>query len=610
MEDQGLNVLLDRLRQQTTGSPAPQSPNPNMGSPSGMPPQQQYHRGAERVNSAPISYPNDPSFFSSYPLYGQTPAKSQTPPVYNAPVPPASGQTDPSRTASLLGLLKFTQPAPTGAPASTVPIPRETILSPPPLAQSGTNYAPATSSTKSRPTNAQDLVASLLARSGQAGASAPTSSGEQQAPPPYTPSSTGGSEAAAGTRSSTSAPVNPQDLVFQLLNRPKPTQDDHVQGSGAENFDTQQTFVAEAVPPVEETTRVEDTTNGSQPQVNRTPSPAVDNSDVVPPPASGGSPHAIGSQAPAASGPSAPGPNKTLFTYVNPFEQLHNLTPKARTPTTKQPNSPGPTGNRKPMIPTPANPAEVPLPFSPKVEATNPVEDNDVFQQIDMRLKAQMERKAEENRKAEEQPRPQEQYLGSTEHTESGDFEGQQSTTGGDSEASREPSAKEGQDALEAPREPTASSDVLDRDEDEDADYVEQGPIKVYNFPMKPFSAITMNPDIPNSLRPRFPLGKMSDIARMPRQFDQLDRNLIAASASYIVYAISKSNGRGGIRVLRQEDGGDRVLNKDTMDRTFNVVIGRGERVLGTSVSGAVLWADVGEGFENGDWYIHPTLQW
>ena len=564
-----------------------------MGSPSGMPPQQQYHRGAERVNSAPISYTNDPSFFPSYP-YGQAPAKSQT--------PPASGQTDSSRTASLLGLLKFTQPAPAGTPASAVPIPRETILSPPPLAQSGANYAPATSSTQSRPTNAQDLVASLLARSGQAGASVPTSSGEQQVPPPYTSSSTGGSEAAAGTRSSTSAPVNPQDLVFQLLNRPKPTQGDHTQGSGTENFDTQQTFAVEAVPPVEETTRVEDTTNGSQPQVNRTPSPAVDNSDVVPPPASGGSPHAIGSQAPAVSGPSAPGPNKTLFTYVNPFDQLHNFTPKA----TKQPNSPGPTEIRKPMISSLENAAEVPLPFSPKVEAASLVEDNDVIQQIDMRLKAQIERKAEENRKTEEQPRTQEQYPGSTEHTESGDFEG---TTGGESEVSRELSAKEGQDVPEAPREPIASSDVLDRDEDEDADYVEQGPIKVYNFPMKPFSAITMNPEIPSALRPRFPLGKMSDIARMPRQFDQLDRNLIAASALYIVYAISKSNGRGGIRVLRQEDGGDRVLNKDTMDRTFNVVIGRGERVLGTSVSGAVLWADVGEGFESGDWYIHSTLQ-
>lgn len=489
-------------------------------------------------------------------------------------------------------------------------IPREAILSPPPLAQSGTNYAPATSPTQSRSTNAQDLVASLslLARSGQAGASAPTSSGEPQAPPPYPYSSTGGSEAAAGTRSSTSAPVNQQDLVFQLLNRPKPTQGDHTQDSGAENFDTQQAYVMEPVPPVEETVLVENTPNASQPQVNKTPSPAVGNSDVVPPPASGSSPHVIGSQAPALPGPSAPGPSKPLFTYVNPFEQLHNLTPKARTP--KQTNSPGSAGIRKPMIPAPVNPVEVPLPFSPKVEATNPVEDNDVLQQIDMRLKAQMERKAEESRKAEEQPRPQEQYPGSAGHTESGDFEGQQSTTGGDSEISREPSAKDGQDAPEALGEPTASSDVLDRDEDEDADYVEsQGPIKVYNFPMKPFSAIIMNPDIPNSLRPRFPLVKMSDIARMPRQFDQLDRNLIAASALYIVYAISKSNGRGGIRVLRQEDGGDRVLNKDTMDRTFNVAIGRGERVLGTSVSGAVLWADVGEGFEGGDWYILPTLQ-
>lgn len=598
---EGLNGLLDRLRKQASQSPAPQA-GTNTGSTSSLPPQQQYHR-EERVNSAPISYSNDPPFFSSYQPYGQPPAKSQTPPTYNPSVPlPSTGQTDPSRTASLLGLLKFTQAPSAVAPDTTVPIPRETILSPPPLAQSSTNYVPPTPA--SRPTNAQDLVASLLARSGQVGASAPVSSAEQL---PYNISNAA-SETTTGTRSPSSAPVNPQDLVLQLLNRPKPPQGDHAPNSGAENAEHEQSINAEAASSPMITTRAEEPLHRPQPQANRTPSPAAENSNMVSSPGAGGSPQAITSQvAPVSPAPSAPisGQNKTLFTYVNPFEQLHALHPKTRTP--KQ-NSPGPNGvQKRSMIPTPVNPVEIPLPFSPKVEPTGvEVEDTDVLHQMDMRLKAKMEKKEEEKTQiASDQSlqheREQASHSETSEQRDIVEHNSHQYASGND--MSREASIKEGHETQESPKDPTTSSDVIDRDEDEDTDYVEpQGPIKVFNFPMKPFSAITINADIPSSMRPRFPFGKMSDIARMPRQFDQLDRNLIAASPSYIVYAISKSNGRGGIRVLRQEDGKDRVLNKDTMDRTFNVVIGRGERVLGTAVSGAVLWADIGEGFEAGDW--------
>lgn len=597
MADQSLNGLFERLRQQTGQSAAP---NPKTGSPSNMPPLQQYPRPTERASS---TYTNDPSFFPQY-QYGQLPTKSQTPPTYNPPIPTvSSSQTDPNKAASLLGILRFTQAAPAGPQGSTMPIPREAILSPPPLGQSGISHSPSTGATQSRSTNGQDLVASLSAQLGQTGASV---SAEQHAQPPYTSSSTAGSEVAAGTRSSASTLLNPQDLVLQLFNKGKPTQSDQVQTASVESSGTEKPYVAEAVSSQFDIPRGVEATNSSEPQVNRTPSPNVGSSNPVTSTVSANSPHATGSQAaPASYIPSNSGPNKPIFTYVNPFDQFNHLTPKLRTP--KQTNSPGPNGIKRPVIPSPVNPIEVPLPSSPKADNSSPVDDVDVFQQIDMRLKAQIEKRAEETKKADsELPEPQGNYLEPVDKSEAGDHEGQQSTstTGGDSELSRDLSTKEEPGSQEIPTELLASSDVMDRDEGEETDYIEpQEPIKVYNFPMKPFSAITIHPNIPDSFRPRFPVGKMLDIARMPRQFDQLDRNLIAATTSYIVYAISKSNGRGGIRVLRQEDGKDRVLNKDTMDRTFNVVIGRGDRILGTAISGAVLWADIGEGFENGDWY-------
>ncbi|KAF8468353.1 hypothetical protein BDZ91DRAFT_679925 [Kalaharituber pfeilii] len=589
--------LFDRLRKQASQSPAPQSANSNMGSSPTMP-QQQYHR-EERVSSAP-SYTSETSTFlppPPYQPYEQASARSQTPPIYNPPLPAA---TDRNRTESLLGLLKFTHaPSPV---TSNSTIPRETVLSPPPLTQSGSTF-PASSSQShtSRLTNAQDLVASLLARSTVAN----PSNTEAHSQMPYNTTGPSSIDSTTGARSNL-APVNPQDLVLQLFNRPKPLQGNQSTVQNAEPDERDQDHVAETPSP-NANFGTEDI-QATQSPLQKTPTPPADPHSVN---LSGSGPftQATGSQqTPSSTAPGTSGPNKTLFTYVNPFDQLHALSPKNKAP--KQ-NSPGPNGIKKSMIPTPVNPVDIPLPFSPKVEPSKvEFDENDVLQQIDMRLKAQMEKREKQEEKAKEViepsvPEPLQPETGR--HPEIAESAGKKDVAGSD--MSKEHTDKDGQEPQETSKEPAQSSDAAEREEDEEADYVEhQGPIKVFNFPMKPFSAITINHDIPNSQRPRFPLTKMSDIARMPRQFDQLDRNLIAASSLYIVYAISKSNGRGGIRVLRQEDGQDRVLNKDTWDRTFNVVIGRGERILGTAVSGAVLWADIGEGFETNDWQSHSFI--
>ncbi|KAK0625856.1 hypothetical protein B0T14DRAFT_492289 [Immersiella caudata] len=124
-------------------------------------------------------------------------------------------------------------------------------------------------------------------------------------------------------------------------------------------------------------------------------------------------------------------------------------------------------------------------------------------------------------------------------------------------------------------------------------------PVKVYNFPMKPWIAITLLDS--EEPRPSFREEAILDIARLKKDFDQIDRNLVSASETYMAYGMSKA---GGLRVIRQEDGKDAKLFTDTKDRIFNVAISTSppnqhpkEAIIGTGVSGTVYWIQL----KNGD---------
>lgn len=126
-------------------------------------------------------------------------------------------------------------------------------------------------------------------------------------------------------------------------------------------------------------------------------------------------------------------------------------------------------------------------------------------------------------------------------------------------------------------------------------------PVKVFNFPMKPWISITMlETDEP---RPQFRDEVILDIARLKKEFDQIDRNLVTASESYMVYGMSKA---GGLRVIRQDDGKDAKLFTDTKDRIFNVAMSSTpsdlnitpkEAIIGTGISGTVYYVEI----KNGD---------
>ncbi|OAR00029.1 hypothetical protein LLEC1_00471 [Akanthomyces lecanii] len=126
-------------------------------------------------------------------------------------------------------------------------------------------------------------------------------------------------------------------------------------------------------------------------------------------------------------------------------------------------------------------------------------------------------------------------------------------------------------------------------------------PVKVYNFPMKPWISISLQEDATDP-RPQFRDESIMDIARLKKDFDQIDRNLYTASQTYMTYGMSK---QGGLRVIRQDDGKDAKVFTDTKDRIFNVAMSvtppdnegpHKEAIIGTGISGTVYWVQIKEG--------------
>ncbi|KAK7948157.1 uncharacterized protein PG986_009043 [Apiospora aurea] len=138
---------------------------------------------------------------------------------------------------------------------------------------------------------------------------------------------------------------------------------------------------------------------------------------------------------------------------------------------------------------------------------------------------------------------------------------------------------------------------VADSWESADADEIvvieeEPTPVKVYNFPMKPWISISLQEN--EESRPQFREEVILDIARVKKEFDQIDRNLVSSTKSFIVYGMSKA---GGIRVIRQDDGRDAKLFTETKDRIFNIAVSstpadihtaQKEAIIGTGISGTV----------------------
>ncbi|KAL7895589.1 hypothetical protein HDV63DRAFT_106528 [Trichoderma sp. SZMC 28014] len=125
--------------------------------------------------------------------------------------------------------------------------------------------------------------------------------------------------------------------------------------------------------------------------------------------------------------------------------------------------------------------------------------------------------------------------------------------------------------------------------------------VRVYNFPMKPWISITLQEDTTEP-RPQFREESIMDVAHLKKDFDQIDRNLYTASQSYMTHGMSK---QGGLRVIRQDDGKDAKVFRDTKDRIFNVAMSvtphdyegvPREAIIATGISGTVYWVQIKDG--------------
>ena len=121
--------------------------------------------------------------------------------------------------------------------------------------------------------------------------------------------------------------------------------------------------------------------------------------------------------------------------------------------------------------------------------------------------------------------------------------------------------------------------------------------IPVFNFPVRPFVAIIISGTSP-SVSTTFRKEALSEVARVKKEFDQSDRNLVTASHEFIGYALPKS----GVRIIRQDDAVDRKYFDDTRDRIFNTALSFAppgkfyhslQAFIATGVSGTVYWVAI-----------------
>ncbi|KAF1961388.1 hypothetical protein CC80DRAFT_464259 [Byssothecium circinans] len=493
----------------------------------------------------------------------------------NTPAPEQGGgaqQTPQQQSTHLLNLLRFNS-------QSNVPQARRASQN----TQNMQNM-PNTQSAEGVPSHgraavsAQDLVASFM---GGKSAQAPTSS---PVPPP-----------AARPEPTTASTQNPQDLLMRLLNHPKPAQSDsHSSRASA------QAFSPPVRSPVPETA-VEDVARGlAETQLEDKPSPM----------------RVFGSDSPSqfepltAARPSGP----PKFTYVNPFEKLEAASPRNRTPAPEASKSPAPSMHiLKPKHALDASssagessnqPTYKSRKLSPDASAhPHPHETvaeavSDLGEQVGKQVEEaldEVEGRTEANATTEASTEMEQDVLETASEIKK-ELADEEAV-----EALEEVASKPFVTALKEVANEVAQGAVADSwesAEDSPAKDEEQA-VAVYRFPMRAFASITVK-DMPLR-RSSFQPELFMDVARLKKEFDQIDRSLVCASKNWIVYAIVK---KGGLKIIRQADGHNHSVFDDQKERLFNValcVAGEDsshrqealESVLGIGVNGSVFWTSI-----------------
>jgi hypothetical protein len=538
---------------------------------------------------------------------------------------PASGITANSdRTSTLLNLLKFSEPSPSSAkPSAPIGTPHA------PSRDASLDFSVASQPNIQSPGHGgNDLLAALL---GTVPSKPPQPAAQQQ------------SKTGFGAVSSPPS-ADTQSFLLQLLNQPKPAQ-----------YDTapQVTPAKVFTPPSKNSSQADagDVAQGiyDAPLDMNSMGPAASESRLE-----------DRSTKDSKDNTREPTPQQGLFTYVNPFEQLSASSPRNRTPkiasgpsSTAQPvqilkrenadskrktdgrSTPSttvssfrkhePVSQASSSPPTPLPDGRTPLEALIGIGAPAPVPAeketvsdalSGIGNEVDRQVREAIAQAEKDESQAEIQKDLQDMLDAKTnqEFKESAQIAAKaikKELEKGDGQSALDILPKEVAEAVKDVVEDAAHGQIADSWESAEAEdsptKEDENVVRVYNFPMKPWTAITIKESVEPC--PEFREEAVMDIARLKKDFDHIDRTLVTASSNFIVYGMSKN---GGFRIIRQEDGKDTRMFTETHDRIFNVITAIAptdlkETIIGTGISGTVYWAVIKDG--EGDYIEDDNLE-
>ncbi|KAL8773928.1 MAG: hypothetical protein Q9209_001358 [Squamulea sp. 1 TL-2023] len=554
------------------------------------------HPPSAAVTSPQPQAPSKPFTFDSSPSNANAHNFSQNAAMsHNSPASAADPATT-ERTANLLNLLKF---GPSTVPGQAAPHQQQATQS--------SHGGPDTYSVHGRGISASDLVGSFM------GKSASPLSRENIKPPPS---------------------ASHQDALLKLLNRSASQAGTPQQSPKPSRTQDEDTAIKSLAKGLATTTLNKETSQssngGSRASRKESPIRYFGTSEAQPTPFE---PKDIPK---LESTPK----KEPLFTYVNPFEQLAASSPrpaKVTTPTSdshkrKSKESPAePTTSRRKVTPAGneilqsiESPAPTPLADGrTQVEALMgigaPTKDAETVAQALNEVGSKVDQEAEKalakaEARADEMERVADAKKDELEHAQRATLDAAaERVQVFASEVKNELDKEENEGVLEeAMPAPVANAlkDIIDDaaqnntveawESDNGDERQVQGTteehriVHVRQFPLKPFVSIEIKEGAAPTLAVRD--DSITHIARLRKDFDQMDRTLATATTDFIVYASPKP----GIKIIRQDDGVAKQVFTDHRDRIFNLSLSSMpfpnqelQTVLATGVSGSVYWATI-----------------
>jgi WD40 repeat protein len=526
------------------------------GSGAGSPQQPQRHHAQQPPHYQPPSV--------SSPIFSPSPSGPQphhqsaimSPSTTAAPTPaPEHGQTPQQQSAQLLNLLRFNAQPGLGQQRSV----------------SQQSQAPPTPPPHAHPVQASDLMASFL------GNRAPSQAAAPAAPAPSAQAS--------------------QDLLLRLLNHPKPSQSDGRSSRAS---------AAALSPPVLSDMPETAADAFAQDLVDAELAAAASAAAV----ASSASPMRVfGSdgKTPSARFQSEATATPPKFTYVNPFDQLAAATPRNRTPASAAARAPAPIPKMEILKPKHAVDAAAAAAAAASDDA--PAHSHETVAEAVSDLGEQVGQQIEDAL-AEAEGKSTAHITAEIKNPTAQDVKDAQEAMAGLANTLTEELAEASITEKQLPKSLSAAfkevaaevadPDVVENWETAEAeeDQAKDGDqtVIVYRFPMRAFASITIKDMPPRRLYFRPEL--FMDIARLKKEFDQIDRSLVSASKNFIVYALVK---KGGFRIIRQENGHYRQVFENHQERIFNIALCNSgddsreplESILGIGINGTVFWTSL-----------------